>query len=70
MKHLGRLGMPSCESISALVSEKHDRELSGLERLKIRFHVAMCRHCRRFEHQLAFLRAAIHRDRAGGGGQQ
>lgn len=60
--------MPTCESVSSLVSEAHDRKLSAVERLEIRLHVAICRHCRSFQRQLEALRAAIWRDRSGDGG--
>lgn len=44
--------MPSCADISALVSEGFDHPLSLHQRLSIRFHVSLCRFCRRYEKQL------------------
>ncbi len=65
MIDMKKLGMPSCESVSQLVSESHDRLISWRERAKIRLHVAMCRYCTRFQQQLDVLKAAIERDKRG-----
>jgi hypothetical protein len=35
-----------------------DRGLSGLERVGLRLHLALCRWCRRYGRQLKFLRSA------------
>lgn len=66
MIDMKKLGMPSCESVSRLVSESHDRPMSWGERMKIRLHLAMCRYCARFERQLDVLEAAIEDDKRGG----
>ncbi len=60
-----KLGMPTCESVSLLVSEASDRPLGWSERLKMHMHLAVCRHCTRFERQLALLRRLVRRDREG-----
>ncbi|HEV2685788.1 MAG TPA: zf-HC2 domain-containing protein [Actinomycetota bacterium] len=65
MIDMQKLGMPSCESVSQLVSESHDRPISWSERAKIGFHVAMCRYCTRFQRQLGILKSAIERDKRG-----
>lgn len=65
MIDMGMLGMPSCEQASRLVSESKDRPLSPSEQFKMRFHLAMCRHCARFEKQLRMLGEAIRKDKRG-----
>jgi predicted anti-sigma-YlaC factor YlaD len=47
--------MKNCQEIARLVSESHDRRLSFMDRLHIRFHLAMCAMCRRFSTQIAFI---------------
>ena len=46
----------SCERMSRLSSELHDRPLSLRERVMRRIHLRMCTWCRRYENQLQFLR--------------
>lgn len=65
MIDMKKLGMPSCEEVSRLISESHDRPISWSERMKIRFHLAMCRYCTRFERQLDVLREALRHDKRG-----
>jgi hypothetical protein len=65
MINMKKLGMPSCHEVSRLVSESNDRPLSAGERWKVRLHVAMCRHCMRFEKQLRMLSEAIQKDKRG-----
>jgi hypothetical protein len=65
MIDMKKLGMPSCEEMSRLISQGHDRKLSMLERWKLRFHVGMCRYCTRFERQLDLVHAAIEKDKRG-----
>ena len=48
-----------CSEISRLVSDSMDRKLPLHQRLGIRFHLLMCRHCTRYRKQLLFLRRAI-----------
>lgn len=57
------LGMPSCEDVSLLISQTHDRDLTRSERFKMKLHVAMCRYCSRFERQLKMLREAVEQDK-------
>lgn len=52
---------PNCEEVHRLVSEGLDRELSALERARVHSHLLLCRACRNFEDQLAFLRKAMRR---------
>ena len=51
----------SCKEASRLISQAQDRELSLGERVALRLHLAICRGCRAFSAQLAFLRAAVRR---------
>ncbi len=48
-----------CSEISRLVSDSMDRKLPLHQRLGIRLHLLMCRHCTRYRKQLLFLRKAI-----------
>lgn len=48
--------MKSCQEVSRLISEQHDRKLSTGERIKLRVHLAMCKLCARVAYQLAFVR--------------
>ena len=49
--------MMSCREVSEKASAHLDGELSARQRMGIRLHLAMCRHCRRFLRQL---RATVH----------
>lgn len=50
--------MLSCKEVSKLVSQAQDRSLTLGERLSVRMHLLMCRMCRRYQKQLAFLTQA------------
>jgi putative zinc finger protein len=65
MISMKQLGMPSCEEVSLLISQTHDRPLSWRERWKIRLHVMMCRYCARFLAQLGLLHGAVEKDKRG-----
>ena len=49
----------SCKQASLLLSEAEDRQLSLLERVKLRLHLSVCDACTRFSQQIAFLRKAM-----------
>jgi predicted anti-sigma-YlaC factor YlaD len=51
--------MPSCRQVSDLLSERLDRKLRPMERLRLRMHLAMCKSCARVEGQLLLLRKAM-----------
>lgn len=51
----------SCKEASRLVSQSQDRQLSLGEQVALRLHLAICRGCRAFGTQLAFLRRAVRR---------
>jgi predicted anti-sigma-YlaC factor YlaD len=44
--------MPSCRRVAELVSQSLDEPLGGVDRLLLRFHLAMCGNCRNVERQL------------------
>ncbi|MCL4181470.1 MAG: zf-HC2 domain-containing protein [Verrucomicrobia bacterium] len=48
--------LPSCEEITGLLSDAMDGKPSSFTRWKIRVHLAMCRLCRRYDHQLRLIR--------------
>lgn len=51
--------MLSCRETAELVSQGLDRPLGWGERLGLRLHLLLCAGCRRFERQIARLRAAL-----------
>lgn len=50
-----------CKDFSRLVSQAQDRSLSWWERWPLRFHLAVCDGCMRFDAHLRFLRKAMHK---------
>ena len=53
--------MLNCKDTTHLLSESQDRKLSVAEKLKLEMHLAMCRGCKAYKGQLAFLREACRR---------
>lgn len=51
--------MLSCKEAAWLISESMDRDLPFMQRLGIRAHLLMCKHCTRYRRQLLFIRDAI-----------
>jgi hypothetical protein len=51
---------PTCREVHRLVSEGMDRELSLMERVRMRLHLMVCGACTRFNGQMALLRRAMH----------
>ena len=51
-----------CDKVSEFVSESMDRELSLVERVGVRVHLLMCRHCARFARQLEHIRSTIRKE--------
>ena len=49
----------SCKDVSHLVSQMNERKLGPLDRGLLRFHLAICDACNRFERQMRFLREAM-----------
>lgn len=51
--------MLNCRQVTEQASALIDDELGWAQRLQMRLHLAMCRHCRRFVNQLRLLRDAL-----------
>ena len=49
----------SCDRSSRLLSDELERPLSRTERTALRFHLVLCRHCRRFRRNIRHLRAML-----------
>lgn len=50
---------PTCREVHRLVSEGMDRELSLVERTRMRLHLMVCAACTRFNGQMGLLRKAM-----------
>ncbi|HEU4843709.1 MAG TPA: zf-HC2 domain-containing protein [Burkholderiaceae bacterium] len=50
---------PTCREVHRLVSEGLDRELSLVERTRMRLHLMVCDACTRFNGQMSLLRKAM-----------
>ncbi|MFN2309749.1 MAG: zf-HC2 domain-containing protein [Gammaproteobacteria bacterium] len=55
----GSSKMLTCRDASRLVSEGQERPLAARERWGLRLHLWMCVNCRRFAHQVRFMRRAL-----------
>jgi hypothetical protein len=53
----------SCKDVSHLLSRMQEEPLTGWERVRVRWHLAVCRMCMAFEKQLRFLQVAMRRYR-------
>ena len=51
--------MLSCKDVSKLLSDRLDRQLGLMERVRLRMHLVMCTGCSRVERQPGFLREAF-----------
>jgi predicted anti-sigma-YlaC factor YlaD len=51
----------TCKDASRLVSQGLDRRLGALERVRLRFHLAICDGCTNFKKQMQFIRKALSR---------
>lgn len=59
---------PTCKEVHRLASEGMDRELSMLERTRVRMHLLVCETCRNFSGQMQLIRRAMRR--LGDSGQE
>lgn len=50
---------PTCREVHRLVSEGMDRELTLVERVRMRLHLMVCGACTRFNGQMRLLRGAM-----------
>ena len=53
----------SCKDVSRLLSRGQEAPLTAWERIRMKWHLAVCRMCRSFEQQLRFLAEAMRRYR-------
>ncbi|MDB5840417.1 MAG: hypothetical protein JWQ23_2369 [Herminiimonas sp.] len=53
---------PTCREVHRLSSEGLDRELSLVERVRMRVHLMVCQACRNFTGQLNLIRRAVRHD--------
>ena len=51
--------MLTCKQASQLLSQSLDRRLTRCERFRLRFHLLLCKLCKRFGQQIVGLRNAI-----------
>lgn len=58
---------PTCREVHRLVSEGMDRELTMVERTRMRVHLMMCKACTRFNGQMDLLRSAMRKGPPGEG---
>jgi predicted anti-sigma-YlaC factor YlaD len=50
---------PTCKEVHRLTSEGMDRELSLIERMRVRMHLMICNACRNFTDQMSLIRRAM-----------
>lgn len=50
---------PTCREVHRLVSEGMDRELTMVERTRMRLHLMICKACTRFNGQMDLMRRAM-----------
>jgi predicted anti-sigma-YlaC factor YlaD len=50
---------PTCKEVHRLTSEGMDRELSLIERMRVRMHLVICNACRNFTDQMSLIRRAM-----------
>lgn len=55
------MGLPSCREVAVRLSREQDDRSASPDRrsVALRAHLLLCRHCRRYAHQLAWLRATL-----------
>lgn len=52
------MGLPCCRDVAHELSREQDTPAAG-RRWRLRLHLLMCRHCRRYARQLAWLQQAL-----------
>lgn len=58
--------MPSCKETAGLVSQSLDGKLPWLDRLGMRYHLLICKFCRRYEKQIRWIESRVKDVPAGG----
>ena len=53
----------SCKEASRLLSQDQERPMSWWERVRVKWHLAVCSMCRAFDKQLRFINEAMRRYR-------
>lgn len=53
------MGLPSCREVAAELSREQDVPGAATRRRALTLHLMMCRHCRRYARQLAWMRQAL-----------
>jgi hypothetical protein len=53
----------SCKDVTHLVSQMQERDLSAFDRVRLRWHLGVCKACMAFEQQMRFMREAMRRYR-------
>lgn len=61
---------PTCREVHRLVSEGMDRDLTMVERTRMRVHLMVCGACTRFNQQMDTLRRAMRNFPMGGDGDK
>lgn len=62
------MGLPNCRKVAAELSREQDTPGHGARRRSVRLHLLMCRHCRRYAHQLTWLAQAMSQVRSSDAG--
>ncbi|MFO1315278.1 MAG: zf-HC2 domain-containing protein [Burkholderiales bacterium] len=53
----------SCRDVTHLISQREDRTLTSFERIKLEWHLAVCKACMAVEKQFRFMHEAMRRYR-------
>ena len=53
--------MPTCKEVHRLTSEGLDRDLTAVERARVRLHLLVCEACSNFSTQMRLIRRAMHK---------
>lgn len=59
IKQLSTILTLNCRDAARLLSDRSERSLKMYERLALRFHLLICKGCRRFQCYLATIKAAL-----------
>lgn len=52
---------PTCKEVHRLTSESLDRDLTMIERVRVRLHLVVCEACTNFTAQMQLIRRAMHK---------
>lgn len=53
----------SCKDVSHLLSREREAPLTGWERIRVKWHLGVCRMCRAFQQQMQLMQEAMRRYR-------